>query len=91
MFLDKELERTVVKKDEQRIPSFFFFFFLRSAFLERQTPSVFSSDTEEAHCQPFQVVSMEHDGADGFSRLEARGLSCNPLGQVKLPAHTQLL
>lgn len=65
-------------------------FFLRSAFLERQTPSVFSSDTEEAHCQPFLVLSMEHDGADGFSRLEARGLSCKLLGQVRLPARSQL-
>lgn len=74
------------KKGEQCIP---WFFFLRSAFLERQTP-VFSSDTEEAHCQPFLVLSMEHDGADGFSRLEARGLSCKPLGQVKLPARSQL-
>lgn len=33
------------KRGEQCIP--WFFFFLRSAFLERQTPSVFSSDTEE--------------------------------------------
>lgn len=33
MFLDKELERTVVKKDEQRIPSFFFSFFSEICFL----------------------------------------------------------